>query len=97
MSSTKNMQDRHQTVAYRFDGAHDAIRFTFSDGKRNVQGLVSRDCVEDAFRIFSDDLKDWLSACTQHTQAIGSAALELWHEGAPEPVVVNSGNVRLSH
>jgi len=82
---------------YRFDSVNDAIRFTFSDGKRDVQGLVSRDCLEDAFRIRSDDLKDWLTACLQHTKLIGSAALELWTEGAPEPVVVNAGNVRLPH
>jgi len=80
---------------YRFDGAHDAIRFTFSDGHRDVQGLVSRECLEDDFLILTDELKDWLDACLAFADQIEATARELWSEGAPEPVVVRSGNVSL--
>jgi hypothetical protein len=80
---------------YRFDAAHDAIRFSFSDGRRKVQGLVSRECLEEDFSVRTDDLKDWLSACLQFADQIETTARVLWHEGAPEPVVVRSGNVSL--
>ena len=81
---------------FRFDSVHDAIRFSFSDGSREVQALVSQECMEADFSVRSNDIVDWLAACVQFTHEIESAALELWQEGAPEPVVVKSGNVRLT-
>ncbi len=89
------MSTEQHPTKYLFDGARDAVRFTFSDGKRDILGMVLRSCFEDDFGVRTDEVNDWLAACSDHAREIESAARELWRHGAPEPVVVQSGNVQI--
>lgn len=89
------MSIEHHPTKYRFDGARDAIRFTFSDGTRDIVCMVLRSCFEEDFGVKTDEVLDWLAACSDHESDLEFAARELWRHGAPEPVVVRSGNVRI--
>jgi Protein of unknown function (DUF1488) len=76
-------------------GREEVVRFDFDFDGRQIEGMVSRECLEDDFGMPGDaGPDDWKLLFFRHSGSIDAAAVRLMRAGAPVPVLVRAGDIR---